>query len=297
MKDEILSVGEVLWDILPGGKCLGGAPFNVACHLHALGAPVAFASRVGRDDLGREILDECRRRGMPADLVQEDPALPTGRGEVTFPEPQSPKFVFLTPCAWDAIEATPALLARARSARAILMGTLAQRDPRSRATVRALCALPAFRVFDVNLRPPFDDRAVVEACLYGAKLLKLNDGELARFRGWFGLPKDEREAAAALAARFGCETVCVTRGERGAALWRGGEWREHPGYRVKAADPVGAGDAFLAALLSRLLDGGDLAEALRHANATGAFVASRPGATPPLDAAAIGALLARDASA
>lgn len=291
MSAEILSVGEVLWDVFPDGKFLGGAPFNVACHLHALGRRVAFASRVGRDELGTEIVSECRRRGMNHDLIQLDETLPTGRVDVTFPEPQSPRFVFLTPCAWDAIAATPDLQARARSAGAIIMGSLAQRDARSRATIRGLFGTARFRVLDVNLRPPFDDRRVIEDSLAGAGLVKLNDEELARLRTWFDLPRGDSEAAAALASRFGCETVCVTRGGHGAALWRDGEWIEHPGYSVKVADPVGAGDAFLAALLSRLLEGGPDPEALRFANAAGAFVASRRGATPPLDIPAIEAMM------
>lgn len=291
MNHEILSIGEVLWDVLPTGKFLGGAPFNVACHLHALGRRVAFASRIGGDDLGREIVSECRRRGMNRDLIQLDETLPTGRVDVTFPEPQSPRFVFLTPCAWDAIATTPELRARARSARAIIMGSLAQRDARSRATIRGLFGAGPLRVFDVNLRPPFDDRRIVEESLPGAGLVKLNDEELARLRGWFGLPRGDPEAAAALASRFGCETVCVTRGARGAALWRAGQWIEHPGYAVKVADPVGAGDAFLAALLSRLLEGTPGPEALRFANAAGAYVASQPGATPPLDLPAIEAMI------
>jgi fructokinase len=287
MTNEILCVGEVLWDALPDGLFLGGAAFNVACHLHALGEPVLFASRAGSDELGREIRRRMARFGLRTDLLQEDRELPTGFVAVSLDARGSPTFEILAPSAWDRIEEAPALLDAARGARALVFGSLAQRGPISRATIRRLLALARRRVFDVNLRPPFDDRKVVLECLPGTHLLKLNDGEWETLCGWTGIAGDLRKAAGDLAERFGIETICVTRGAEGAALWHGGGFVEGTGFRIDPLDAVGAGDAFLAALISGLLGGKDPAEALEEANALGAYVATRRGATPPHDRDAI----------
>src|SRR5918911_4746997 len=124
---EILCVGEVLWDALPAGLFLGGAPFNVACHLRAAGMPVTLVSRVGADLLGEEALRRVARYGVGTDLVQVDPALPTGFVRVTIDDAGNPEYEIVEPAAWDAIEPTDALLARAAGARAVVFGTLAQR--------------------------------------------------------------------------------------------------------------------------------------------------------------------------
>ena len=277
---EILCVGEVLWDSLPDGLFLGGAPLNVACHLRALGVPAAIASRVGEDVLGAEVLRRLPRHGLATDLIQVDPVLPTGLARVTLDDDGSPGFEIVEPAAWDAIEATDALLGRAAGARAIVFGSLAQRAEVTRRTLERLCETGALKVFDVNLRPPYDDREIIRRSLERADLVKLSEQELAQLRAWFGLPGGLREATAALAGAFGCGTVCVTRGEAGAVLWREGRWSEHPGFRVQVRDTVGAGDAFLAALLAGLLDGKDDGAVLRQANLIGAYVASQPGAVP-----------------
>jgi fructokinase len=144
------------------------------------------------------------------------------------------------------------------------------------------------KVLDVNLRPPHDDRACVEHTLHLSDMLKLNDAELERLCDWFAITGDGRAKTARLARRFGLSAVCVTRGARGASLWRAGKLVEHGGFAVTVQDSVGAGDAFLAALLAKLLAGETPEVALEWANATGAFVATRRGATPPLDVQAIG---------
>jgi fructokinase len=282
---SLLCIGEVLWDVFPKARHLGGAPFNVACHLKALGRDVAFASRVGRDALGEEILAAVESHEISTQLIQVDAKLPTGVVNVTFPAPESPAYDIVRPSAWDAIEPAAALLDAASAADLLVFGTLAQREERSRQTIHeAIGRCPGTVVCDVNLRPPYDDAGVVESSLRRATVAKLNDDEVLKLAEWFTLPEDQRKAASALAHRFDLRTVCVTRGASGAALWHEGRWYEHPGYRVKVADAVGAGDAFLASLLSDLVGGlSDPAASLARANATGAYVASQPSATPPLD--------------
>lgn len=280
---EILCVGEVLWDSLPAGLFLGGAPLNVACHLHALGVPVAMVSRVGADRLGEEAIRRISQRGIPTDLVQVDRERATGFVEVTLGVGGSPAYDIVRPVAWDAIEVDEALVRRAGQARMIVFGSLAQRDETTRSTIRRLCGVGALKVFDVNLRPPYDDREIVRQSLQLADIVKLNEDELGRMGAWFGLPGGVREVAAALDETFGCPTICVTRGSTGAALWRDGRWTEHPGFRVEVRDTVGAGDAFLAGLLAGVLQERDDAELLQHANLMGAYVATRDGAVPPYE--------------
>jgi fructokinase len=280
---EILCVGEVLWDALPAGLFLGGAPFNVACHLRAAGLPVTMVSRVGADQLGDEVLRRAALYGVGIDLIQVDPALPTGFVRVTVDETGNASYEVVEPAAWDAIAPDQKLLRRAAAARAIVFGSLAQRNPVTRGTIERLLDSEALLVFDANLRPPYDDPRVVRRSLERAGVVKVTEGELQRIAEWFDLPRagGTLETVTSLAERFGCETVCVTRGREGAALWRDGRWSEHAGYEVEVRDTVGAGDAFLAVLLAGILAGTDDAAILQHATLMGAYVATQPGAVPP----------------
>lgn len=285
--DSVLCVGEVLWDALPAGLFLGGAPFNVASHLRQLGRPATLASRVGDDALGHEALRRIAAGGLDPALVQTDPLLPTGFVRVRVDAAGIPDYDIVEPSAWDALVADAHLLRVAGAARAVVFGSLAQRQFASREAVHAVVAASRLAVFDVNLRPPHVDPAVVEASLHAADVVKLNEDELNVLTDGSGGFWDRVER---LADEFGCRVVCVTRGGAGAALWRDGFRTEHPGYTVPVADTVGAGDAFLAAFLDAFLDGRPDDEALDRACRLGAFVASRPGATPAHDAAAIAAL-------
>ncbi|WP_022834808.1 carbohydrate kinase family protein [Salisaeta longa] len=283
MSTSVLCVGELLWDALPRGLFLGGAPFNVACHVHQLGTSARIASRVGDDVLGHEALRRVRARGMSDDCVQVDAAHPTGFVEVALDGGGTPAYTIRAPAAWDVIASSEALTAAARDASALVFGSLAQRHDTSRATIRGLWATGAPLVFDVNLRPPHVERAHIEASLHAAAIAKMNDEELAQMQAWFGLPSGDRAAMQALADRFHLSMVCVTRGAHGAMLWHEGRWTTHPGYRVSVADTVGAGDAFLAGLLVAYLHDRSDADLLDHAARLGAYVASQQGATPPYD--------------
>lgn len=277
---EILCVGELLWDALPAGLFLGGAPFNVACHLSAAGVQVSMVSRVGDDRLGQEALRRSARYGVGSDLVQVDPVLPTGFVTAIIDDAGHALYEIVHPVAWDAIAPTEQLLARAARARAIVFGSLAQRNATTRSTIERLWNSPGMMVFDLNLRPPYEDRAAIRRSLQCADIVKVTRHELERLTGWFDLPAGDRQSAEALAQRFSCDVVCVTRGKDGAALWRDGEWTEHRGFEVEVRDTVGAGDAFLAVLLAGLLSGADSGTLLQNANLIGAYVATQFGAMP-----------------
>ena len=284
---EVLCVGEVLWDALPAGLFLGGAPFNVACHLRAAGVSAAMVSRIGDDRLGEEILRRASRYGVAVDLVQVDATLPTGFVRVSLDATGTPDFEIIAPAAWDAIALTDKLLKRASKARAIVFGSLAQRHATTRATIKRLWDNEALMVFDANLRAPFDDKEVVRRSLNRADVVKMSIVELQTLAAWFALPAGTREAAVALGEMFGCDTVCVTRGPQGAALWHDGAWTEHEGFEVEVVDTVGAGDAFLAVLLAGLLSGANDSALLQHANLIGAYVATQYGAVPTDQSAVI----------
>ncbi|MEF8787809.1 MAG: carbohydrate kinase [Planctomycetota bacterium] len=294
MTAEIICVGEVLWDSLPAGLFPGGAPFNVAIHLHQVGREAAMVSRVGDDVLGEEVMRRLRERGLSAEFIQVDPQRPTGLVQVTTDESGEPSYDIREPAAWDAIEMEPALEKRAAEADAMVFGSLAQRNSTSRRTIRGLLDRGAPGVFDVNLRPPYDDRDVVEASLQKTRIVKMNEEELERLSGWFELGGGHEAAMRALSGEFDCPTVCVTRGERGAVLLHEDRLVEHGGYRVETEDAVGAGDAFLAGLLDRLLSrDASAADALDHACLLGAYVAGCSGATPAIDESVLDDIRAR----
>ena len=287
MKHKIVAIGEVLWDLLPSGPQLGGAPANFAFHSRGLGADARLVTRIGNDARGSMVFDRFAQWHLPIETVQVDAQHPTGTVEVTLDAGGQPHYTISEGVAWDAIEADAPATALVRSADAVCFGSLAQRSPTSRASIRALVAAArpgAFRVFDVNLRAPFVDRAVIAESLALANVLKLNDHELPALATMFGLETtDVRATITGLARCFGLSLVALTRGDAGSLLMADGVWSDHPGgAAVTIADTIGAGDAFTAALVVGLLAGRPLQAVNQHANEVAAFVCSQPGATPLL---------------
>lgn len=279
---SVICFGEILWDFLPDGAFPGGAPFNVAYHLHQHGVPVQVGSAVGRDVLGDELLRRLGDWGIPTGGIARIEGVPTGHVRARLNARGDAEYDIVAGVAWDHIPAGP-LQAVAGQAAALVFGSLAQRSPANRAALRTLLAAlppPARRVFDVNLRAPYDDLALVRELAPAATLLKLNSGEAARLCDDPPAPGREEAHARQLAALTRGGAVVVTAGERGAGLLHEGRWHWEPGRRVDVADTVGSGDAFLAALLARLLAGAAPAAALAHACRTGEWVASCHGATP-----------------
>jgi len=285
MGHQILAVGEVLWDLLPKGKQLGGAPANFTYQCRSLGADARLVTRVGDDALGREVRERFRLLGLPDETVQIDPEFPTGTVDVALAKGGQPRFTIHEHVAWDRIMADENSLATAARADAVCFGSLSQRSEPARTAIRSLVSATrprALRLFDVNLRPPFVDREVIADSLTLANALKLNDQELPELTAMFGLSASVRESMAELAGRFGLVLVALTRGARGGLLLADGFWSDHPGRPVAVSDTIGAGDAFTAALVVGHLAGRPLDEINRHANEVAAFVCSQPGGTPTL---------------
>jgi len=275
----VVGIGEVTWDLFPRGRRLGGAPGNFAYHASRLGCRGALVSRVGHDDLGREALARLDALGVDRSRVQLDPLLPTSTVDVALDAQGCPTFLIHEHIAWDALEAPDTLLSYAPEAAAIAFGTLASRDPRSRATILRFLEAAGprcLRIFDVNLRQGYHDPELIRASLERCEVLKVNEDELPRVAAWCGVVPDPE----ALRARYGLKLVALTLGGRGSILCTAGERREEPGLAVPIADTVGAGDAFTAALAAGMVLGADLALTHRRAARLSAFVCTQVGATP-----------------
>lgn len=288
----ILGIGELLWDALPEGQRLGGAPANFTVMAGRLGNHAAVLSRIGRDDLGRaavQVLDP-----LPADtsFLQIDPVHETGRVTVAFHEGQ-PDYTIHRPAAWDFLELSDEWVQLAERADAICFGSLAQRSIESRQTIQTLAAQTpsrCIRIFDVNLRRPFYSSEVIQESLELATVVKMNDAEVPLVLGLLGMSVEEngalsslRSGAEKLLAEFpALQMVAVTRGGNGSLLVTQDQWHEHPGFPVKIADTIGAGDAFTAAMAHYLLRGAELPVLNEAGNRWGGWIASQSGAMPAL---------------
>jgi fructokinase len=316
MTANIVGLGEVLWDLLPTGPQLGGAPANFAYHVHALGGHVGaqadIITRVGDDNYGREILRRFHEMRLGTATVQVDKVASTGTAKVELLKYGVAHFTIDESVAWDFLAPTDEGLAAVGNADAICFGTLAQRNAISRTTIQQLvAAAPAntLRILDINLRKPFYSRAVIEESLQLANMLKLNDEELPIVAEMFGScgadtpvripgteqctkpaiksePHQIKDQVESLAKTFDLRLVALTRGANGSLLYQAfGEdhrWSDSPSRPVKVVDTVGAGDSFTAALVLGLLRKMDLDEINEIANEVAGYVCSQSGATPQL---------------
>jgi fructokinase len=285
-KRTIVGLGELLWDLLPSGSQLGGAPANFAYITNLFGDAGIPASRVGHDALGDEAIGRLTQLGLSSAYVQRDSIHPTGTVKVDVDDAGQPRFDISKPVAWDFLEWTPAWQQLARDADAICFGSLAQRSQPSQTTIRNFLQntrSEAVRIFDVNLRQNFYTAQILAESMKFASIVKLNQEELPKIMEFFGLGHhSEEDSARLLLSSYDLKLVCVTRGSGGSLLTSSGESSEHRGFKVKVTDTVGAGDAFTAALVHGYLDGLSLAQINETANRIGAWVASQHGAMPAL---------------
>jgi fructokinase len=295
MSRPILCFGEVLWDVLPHGKFLGGAPLNVAYHLGRLGHDAKLISSVGRDVLGDEAREQVKTAGLDDGLIAQHPTLPTGSVTVALDAKGQASYEIHHPVAWDEIAVHPKT-AGVKEPAAIVFGSLALRGTANRDRLTEWLALnPEVTLCDLNLRPPFDDVRALDPWVRGCMVLKVNEDEARKLSPESLATRGTEAHAAHLAKHYGCENVCVTLGEKGALLWRKGTVFRAESPRVEVRDTIGAGDAFTAALLDGFLksdDKADWAKLLRRACALGAFVASKDGAQPKYAPGEVAGLMA-----
>ncbi len=284
----VLCYGEILWDAFGDGKKVGGAPFNVARHLAQQQTSVLMASRVGTDESGRELMQYLAESRMPVTLVQQDDGLPTCEVTVQLDEENQASYYIPEPVSWDNIQPDKNLIQHGRQAAAIVFGSLANREAITLNTLLdILDESEALRIFDVNLRPPHYSLDTVEALAAKADVIKMNEEEAELLIGATLSHPSLKDKLIEFQKKFHAQTICVTRGGHGALIWHEEEFYEHPGFKVQVADTVGAGDSFLATLITGLLQKQPVSEILPRACAVGAFVASRRGANPIYDEAGI----------
>ena len=289
---KITAFGEILWDNLPTGKVLGGAPVNLLTHLAALGADCSVISRCGNDADGAALREAIRRKHVAIDFIQTDPQLATSQVLVQLDTEGCAHYDIVYPCAWDKIQAGEAAKTRVAQSDVFIFGSLSVRDAVSRQALAELLPHASFKIFDVNLRPPHYRLADLRDMMRQADFIKLNDDELHEIATALGSPyRSIEQNIRFIAEHTHTRQICVTLGKHGALYFCDGELFAHHGYRVTVADTVGAGDSFLAGFIHQYLQRKPPQEILAFACALGSLVASRHGATPEVSLAEIEAMM------
>tara|TARA_R110002095_G_scaffold135920_3_gene117860 strand:- start:6260 stop:7144 length:885 start_codon:yes stop_codon:yes gene_type:complete len=278
---QIVCYGEVLWDMLPTGKKLGGAPLNVALRIQSYGCLTKVISSIGNDDAGNGIVEQMKMYNATTDHLQVSQNFATSEVLVTLNEAGSASYEIKMPCAWDDIQLLEKDIAVVKSADAFIYGSLVARQLTSKETLFALLKTSQFKVFDVNLRPPHYELENLINLMKQADFIKFNDDEIFEL----SLAMSGKKLSLEESIRFFSEetqtpSICVTLGADGAVLFQDNEFVYNKGYQVQVADTVGAGDSFLATLIYQLLNGANAVTALDYACAVGAIVASKEGANP-----------------
>lgn len=278
---NIVCFGEVLWDVFPTHKKIGGAPLNVALRLQSLDNNVSIISRIGDDKKGVKIKEYIVAQGVNAEHLQVDEKLKTGKVKVMLNQKGSASYNIMFPRAWDAIQLNESNKKVTEKADAFIYGSLAARDDTSRDTLYALLKLAKYKIFDVNLREPYYTTDVLSDLMEAADFIKFNDDEIFEIGEQLkskthGLEQNIKF----IAEHTNTKTICVTKGRHGAILYYNDTYYYNSGYQIEVVDTVGAGDSFLATLISKLLKGDNPQEAIDFACAIGALVAGSEGANP-----------------
>jgi len=280
---KAVAYGEVLWDVFDKEKKIGGAPLNVALRMKTFGCEVAMISCVGNDEDGDAIINQVKNLGLETATIVKSEDFPTGLVNVTLNERGSASYEITYPSAWDKIELNDFARKIAAESDVLIYGSLVCRDKISRTSLEELLQTETYKVFDVNLRKPHYSYEILEQLMNSADFIKFNDEELleiaASMNSSFISLVDNMHF---IAERTKVTAMCVTRGKHGALLMWDGQIYENGGYPVEVADTVGAGDSFLAALITSLLTGNEPQNAINFACAVGALVAAAPGANPEI---------------
>lgn len=277
----VVGIGELLWDLLPTGKTAGGAPINFVYHASRLGVEGYAVSAIGDDEDGVDILKELDKNSIQY-LIEKVP-YPTGTVKVDLKEDGIPEYTITERVAWDHMSPTSDAVDLAERADAICFGALAQRSIQSRETIQAILSFApdtAYRLFDINLRQHYYNKGLIEESLYLSNVLKMNSDEMNQLKELFGLSGTEDEIAIWFMEKYNLRMVVLTAGASYSTVYTPDEVSTLPIPEVEVVDTVGAGDAFSAALIMSLLNGGTLKEAHRHAVKIAAFVCSNKGAWP-----------------
>ncbi|WP_298765159.1 carbohydrate kinase [uncultured Polaribacter sp.] len=278
---KIVCFGEVLWDVFPTHKKIGGAPLNVATRLQSFNNEVAMISAIGNDNLGEIILNYLDKHQINRKQVQILNDFETGKVAVTLNEKGAAKYTIEHPKAWDKITVTKEALALVENADAFVFGSLITRDSVSKNTLYKFLEKAKYKIFDVNLRAPFYEKSILIQLMKKADFIKFNDEELYEIALYLNSPfKNLEQNIYFLSKETNTKHICVTKGEHGAVLLYNDTLFYNSGYQIKVKDTVGSGDSFLATLVSNLLDNKNPQKAINKACAVGALVAQKEGANP-----------------
>jgi len=291
---QIVCFGEILWDVFPDAKVIGGAPLNVALRLNSQGHAVEMISRLGMDDEGVKVISYLKEMGMPLTNIQKDELLKTGEVLITIDEKTgSASYVITEPVAWDGIRLTDEAVASVSNAEIFVFGSLVCRRPTSKTTLKRLIRHAKYSIFDVNLRPPFYELELLKELMLESDFVKMNDEELIEISDAMSCPETILENRAMwMVNLMNLKGACVTKGANGAFVLLDDKIYAHPGYTVKVKDTVGAGDSFLATLIGELfVNERDPLDALDRACAIGALVASKAGANCSITEAEIAEMI------
>ena len=280
---NVVCFGEVLWDVFPDHKKIGGAPLNVALRLNSFGINANIISSIGNDQNGRELLKFITEHNLEATTIQVNNQYQTGCVHVTLDERGSASYEIAYPVAWDKIEVSEKAITLVKASDTFVFGSLACRDKVSKNTLLSLLEHAKFKIFDVNLRPPHYSIALLLELMEKADLIKCNDDELEEICLALDFESEDiQEQIGFLSQKTSTNKMCITRGDQGSVLFTDEEYYTNNGYVINVADTVGAGDSFLATLVFKLLSKVEYQECLDTACAIGALVASKKGANPKL---------------
>ncbi len=280
---KVTCFGEVLWDVFPTHKKIGGAPLNVANRLQALGNEVSMISAIGKGENGAKLLNYIKEVGINPGCVQVHNEYKTGKVKVMLNDKGSASYDIKYPRAWDKIRLTEINKNAVKNSDAFVFGSLAARDESSRNTLFKLIELAKYKVFDLNLRPPYYTKELLIKLMNEADFIKFNDDELYEVSGYLDSKYRSMEQNIRYIAKItNTKQICVTKGHHGAVLLYDDKFYYNSGYLIKVIDTVGAGDSFLGSLISQLLANVHPQEAVDFACAVGAMVAQSEGANPVL---------------
>ncbi|MCU7616213.1 carbohydrate kinase [Chryseobacterium sp. PBS4-4] len=297
-KINVISFGEVLFDVFGSEKKIGGAPLNLALRTASYGFPVSIISAIGNDDDGKVILDFIKENAVDGAGIIVSPQYETGIVQVSLNERGSATYEIKFPSAWDFISADEKIMDTVNKADVFFYGSLACRNDVSQNTLFSILNSndKMFKVFDVNLRKPFYNIQLLEKLMNKADFIKFNDEEILEIASEMGFKSDDLELNIKfISEKTNTTAICVTLGKHGSILLWNDELYRHEGYPVKVADTVGAGDSFLASLIAKLLSDQNPIDALNFASAVGALVASYSGANPKIENSEIEVFLEQNA--
>ncbi|MDB2462533.1 carbohydrate kinase [Algibacter sp.] len=289
---DIVSFGEILWDVFPSHKKIGGAPLNVALRAKSFNNQVSMISAIGNDDLGKELLSYLNENEINTDCIQVLNDYKTGEVKVVLDEKGSASYTIEYPSAWDKIEFKDALIDTVKASDALVFGSLITRDDTSKLTLYKLLEYANYKVFDLNLRPPHYSKDTLVFLMEKADFIKFNDDELYEVSQFLGSKyKSLEQNISYIAKKTNTNRICVTKGPHGAVLLYDGSLYYNSGYQIKVVDTVGAGDSFLGTLVSLLINKTKPQDAIDYACAVGALVAQSEGANPEIFANTIDAFI------